>query len=294
MSRSFWIVIAVLAVIIGFYQMQNADTPLVTVNTLPVPAENEIRVCFLDVGQGDSVLIQTIENAVLIDTGEASEQEALFSYLEEAGVQTLDLLVASHPHNDHVGSMADILEKYNVKKVVMPDAVSATATFEKFLQAIEVKDIPTAVTAAGDRLTAGIITLDVLAPEPDADWGEDYNNASLVLRMVHGDTAFLFTGDAEKKSEDIMLANGYPLRSTILKAGHHGSETASSEAFLDTVKPSVVVISNGKDNAYGHPHADMLARLAARPNITNIYRTDQHGSIIMVSDGTVIKLHVPE
>jgi beta-lactamase superfamily II metal-dependent hydrolase len=253
---------------------------------IPVPDAGEIRVYYLNVGQGDSILLQTDENAVLIDAGEYSVRRELLSYLRDAGVTTLDYLIATHPHEDHIGGMIPVLDNFTVNNVVLTEAPGTTAIYESFLEFVEKQNIPVTFPQPDDVISAGIIELSVLAPLDD--YSDDLNNASLVLRMLHGETAFLFTGDAEGPSEQDMLEAGSPVRANILKIGHHGSSTATTPAFLDAVSPAVAVISCGSVNSYGHPHEEVLSRLTERG--IQILRTDENGSIILSTDGTQVYL----
>jgi len=253
-------------------------------------AENEIRAHFIDLGQADGILIQSTKNAVLIDGGEYAMRDTLVNYLRNAGITELDYVVATHPHSDHIGGLATVVEKFDVKNILMPDATNNTAVFEKLLTAIENKGISITVPSVGDKITAGIIEFTVLAPI-----GKDYkdlNNTSLVLRMVYGETAMLLTGDAETVSEKEMLKNGLSLRADVLKAGHHGSRSSTSAEFLDTVRPGTVVVSCGQQNSYGHPHKEFL-ELVSQPerNIT-LLRTDELGTIVIITDGQEVKLYV--
>jgi beta-lactamase superfamily II metal-dependent hydrolase len=168
----------------------------------------------------------------------------------------------------------------------MPDSTNNTSSFENLLIAIEDNNIPVTVPILGERFTAGLISMAVLAPVRGSY--DNLNNDSLVLKLIHGETAFLFTGDAEHASERDMLAGGYNLHAQVLKAGHHGSRTATSEAFLDAVMPRAVVVTCGYGNAYGHPHTELLESLERR-NIP-LYRTDEMGTVVMTSDGQQIRL----
>jgi len=252
-------------------------------------AENEIRSHFIDLGQADGILIQSAKNAVLIDGGEYATRDTLVNYLQNAGITTLDYVVATHPHSDHIGGLATVVEKFEVKNVLMPDATNNTATFEKLLTAIENKGISITVPSVGDKITAGIIEFTVLAPA-----GKDYkdlNDVSLVLRMVYGETAILFTGDAEAVSEKEMLKSGLSLRANVLKAGHHGSRSSSSADFLDVVRPGMVVVSCGRQNSYGHPHKEFLERVGQPERNITLLRTDELGTIIIITDGQEVKLY---
>jgi competence protein ComEC len=252
-------------------------------------AENEIRVHFIDLGQADGILLQSAQNAVLIDGGEYATRDTLVNYLRNAGITTLDYVVATHPHSDHIGGLAAVIQQFYVKNVLMPDATNNTATFEKLLTAIENKGISITVPSVGDKITAGIIKFTVLAPAKDF---KDLNNASLVLRMAHGETAFLFTGDAETLSEKEMLNSGLNLRANVLKAGHHGSRTSTSSEFLDAVRPGTVVVSCGTGNSYGHPHKEFLEIVSQPERNITLLRTDKLGTIIITTNGQEIKLYV--
>jgi len=253
-------------------------------NRAPVPGNNEIFVTFLDVGQGDSILLRSATNAVLIDGGEHRERQVVINYLRRAGIRRLDYVVATHPHSDHIGGLIAVLGQFDVGRVLMPDATHNTTPFENFLEAIENNEIPVTHPAPGDRFRAGIIDLMAVAPIPGHH--ENLNNASIVLRMNHGATSFLFTGDAERLSEEYMLAGGLTLRSNVLKVGHHGSRTSTSAEFLDAINPTIAVISAGADNQFGHPHPEVLELLESRG--VQVYRTDLHGTIRMVTNGQTI------
>jgi beta-lactamase superfamily II metal-dependent hydrolase len=250
-------------------------------------APNEVRVHYIDVGQGDAILVQSARNAVLIDGGDAKAAPALLGYLRSADVTALDYVVATHPHSDHIGGLPQVVRQFAVKGVIMPDAVHTSVTFEKLISAIEKKGIGITVPKAGDTFAAGIIKFTVLAPERKF---KELNNMSVVLRMVHGETAFLFAGDAEDKSEREMLKSRRNLRSDVLKAGHHGSRSSTTAAFLDAVGPSAVVVSCGKGNSYGHPHAETLEKVAEKRRNIKLFRTDEDGTVVIVTDGRRVTL----
>jgi len=254
-----------------------------------VLAENEILVSFIDVGQGESILIRSRSNAVLIDGGEHRERNAVLGYLRSAGVRRLCYVVATHPHSDHIGGLITVLGRLDVGSVVMPDVTHNTATFERFLEVIENNNIPVNFPLPGDRLQAGIIDLLVIAPpSPHPGPASNLNNASIVLRLEHGQNSFMFTGDGERELENWMVNSGVNLAATVLNLGHHGSRTSTMEAFLDAVSPRAVVISLGANNTYGHPHREVVERLNARD--ISIYRTDQLGTIRMITDGQQISI----
>jgi len=254
-----------------------------------VLTDYEVMVSFLDVGQGDSILVRSQDNAVLIDGGEHSQRNVVLNYLRNAGVRRLCYVVATHPHSDHIGGLVHILRQVDVGTVIMPDVTHTTVTFENFLAVIENNNIDVIIPEPGDRVQAGIIDFTVLAPpNPHPGPSTNLNNASIVLRLSHGQTSFIFTGDGERELENWMVNSGQYLRANVLNLGHHGSRTSTTEDFLDAVSPRAVVISLAEDNRYGHPHQEVLDRLNDRG--IRIYRTDQLGTIRMITDGQRINV----
>jgi len=255
-----------------------------------VLADGEILVSFIDVGQGDSILVRSRDNAVLIDGGEHAQRNVVLDYLRNVGVRRLCYVVATHPHSDHIGGLVTVLGRLEIGHVVMPDVTHNTNTFERFLDAIENNNIPVIFPNPGDRLQAGILDFLVIAPpNPHPGPARNLNNTSIVLRLEHGSTSFMFTGDAERELEQWMVNSGVDLSANVLQIPHHGSSSSSTDAFLDAVNPTAAVISLGADNTHGHPHRAVLDRLNAR-NI-RIHRTDQMGTIRMITDGRDIHLH---
>ena len=255
--------------------------------TAPPPAEGEIRIHFIDVGQGDSILVQSTEHAVLIDAGPTVIGPGLASYLEQMGITVLNYVVATHPHADHIGGMPDILDRIRIMELWMPDTAHDTVTFERFLDAIERNNLEITTIQAGATLSAGPIQMTAVAPNSGGH--ENLNNYSIVLHMRHGQTSFLFTGDAEAISEREMIAAGWDLRADVLKVGHHGSRTSSTDEFLDAVDPFAAVIMLGADNQFGHPHQEVLDRFDERG--IRIMRTDELGTIVLFTDGVEIYLY---
>ena len=251
------------------------------------PAQDEIFVSFIDVGQGDSILIRSAGNAVLIDGGEHRHRHRVIQYIREADITKLDIVVATHPHSDHIGSFPTVLSLFDVGLVAMPDVTHNTETFANFLEAITNNDLDVVFPLTGDVFQAGIIHLEVLSPSFVSD---DINNSSIVLRLSHGGTSFVFTGDAEREAEEIMLASGLDISADVLKVGHHGSRTSTTQRFLEAVSPRFAVITVGANNPFGHPHLDVVNRLHDAG--TEIFRTDVHGNILMSTDGKEITIHV--
>lgn len=255
-------------------------------------ASGTLEVYFFDVGQGDSELIRLPggEN-ILIDAGTSSTEDELVGELRSLGAETLDLVVATHPHADHIGGMAAVIDAFDVRQVVMPRVsesdMPTTKTYENLLQSIADKGLTITPAEPGDELlSSGGAVLTVLAPNGE-DYG-DLNNYSVVLRLTYGEDSFLFTGDAEEASEEEMLSLDWPLTATVLKCGHHGSETSTSPAFLDAVSPQYAVISCGVDNDYGHPDAVTLEKLEAAG--AEVFRTDLQGTILASTDGSGVTM----
>lgn len=250
-------------------------------------AKQPLSVHYIDVGQGDSILIKSEGLNVLIDAGERGNGEAVLSYLEAQEVKSLDYVIATHPHSDHIGSMEDVLKKIPVSNIILPkltqESTPTTKTYENFLQAV--KDSGAKVIAAEPGKTYGGArsVLTVLGPCQQED---DLNNMSVVARLDFGSTSFLFTGDAETPSENAILKKGMDVQADVLKMGHHGSKTSSGNAFLSEVEPALCVISCGAGNDYGHPHEETLKKLEKR-GITP-FRTDQDGAIVVGSDGSTL------
>lgn len=240
----------------------------------------ELQVHFIDVGQGDSIYIKTPSKNILIDAGERGD--TVVNYLKELDVSSLDLVISTHPHSDHIGGLVNVLRALEVKEVIDPGIVHTSKTFEDYLTLIDEKDIVFTEGWPGDVRDLGdSVMLEILHPrEPKSN---DLNNASVVARLSFGEISFLFTGDAEKKSEKEILDQGFDIKSTILKAGHHGSSTSTGEDFLNAVSPETVIIMCGEGNSYGHPHEEIIEMLESYD--INIYRTDISGTIVIITDG---------
>jgi competence protein ComEC len=258
--------------------------PTKTATETPVPTatseKKDLTVSYIDVGQGDSILIQSPDGkSALIDGGEAGS--GALQYLQSKNVTHLDLMVATHPHSDHIGGLVEVLKTIPTDRVVTNGQPHTTNVYENFLDAIAAAKAEYIEVKRGDTIPLGTLVFQVLSPV-SATSG-DLNNNSVVLRLEYGNTSFLFTGDAQTNAESGMIASGLPLKAEILKAGHHGSSTSSSPAFLAQVQPAVAVYSAGIGNSYGHPHAETIAALTAIG--AKIYGTDANGTITVTTDG---------
>ena len=253
----------------------------------PLPVDSgssgELKVSYLDVGQGDSIFLELPDSkTMLIDAGNPENASFVSAYIRSAGYSKIDYVVATHPHDDHIGGLPEVVKAFEIGAIYMPKVGSNTASFEKLLTEIERKGYKITTARAGvNILQDGILRIDILAPVKDSY--RDLNNYSAVIKLVYGSTSFIFMGDAEKLSERQITAD---VNSDVLKVGHHGSDYSSGSSFIKKVSPRFAVISVGKDNDYGHPSSKTLTALAK--NKVTTYRTDLEGTIVFRSDGAAI------
>lgn len=249
---------------------------------------------FVDVDQGDGIVIFCDETTLVIDGGEAEKSDRVISLLKENDIKTVDCYIATHPHADHIGAAADIISGFFVKNVMMTQFselnTPTSVPYEKMMTAIRDKKSEIIYAKGGDSFDFGLVHLDVFAPISETS---DYNDMSLVVKLTYKGVSFLFTGDAGTTVENQMMGAEYDLHATVLKVGHHGSNSSTGEVFLQKVDPAVAVISCGYQNDYGHPDAEVLQRLK-KENVT-VYRTDSQGTISLYSDGRrIITENKPE
>lgn len=247
---------------------------------------SKMMVHFIDVGQGDSILVESDGRYMLIDAGENNKGTTVVNYLKDQGVDKLDYIIGTHPHSDHIGGMDTVLNSFSVGKVIMPDTIHTTQTFEDVLDAIDKNNIKITKAKVGNQYTIGNAEFVIISPN-----GSDYNdlnNYSIGIKLTNGSDIFLLVGDAEAISENEMMKNGISLKADVLKLGHHGSAYSSQSNFLDQVKPKYAVVSAGEDNQYGHPHQETVQRIKDRD--IPLYRTDQQGTIVFTSDGKSISV----
>ncbi len=247
----------------------------------------QLKVSYIDVGQADSILIQQGSSSMLIDAGNNGDSETVKSYISSQGITKLDFVVGTHPHEDHIGGLDYVINNFQIGKIYMPKATSTTKTFQDVITAIKNKGMQISEPTVGETFKVGEANCTILGPINSKN--DDLNTYSIVIKVVFGNNKFLFTGDAQDSSEQDMINKGFDLSADVLKVGHHGSHTSTSQAFLDKVNPKYAVISVGKGNDYGHPHQEVMTRLQAK-NIP-VYRTDENGTIVATSDGTNIKFN---
>lgn len=241
---------------------------------------------FIDVGQGDSILVQVNNKNMLIDAGPADSRENLLDYLSLLNINNLDYVIATHPHEDHIGNMAYIIDKYNVLNFYAPKITNNTKSFETMVEALVRKDLKINVIKAGIRSISLGKNTKVEVFSPSSDNYENINNYSPIIKISHGNNSFLLTGDAEELIEKEVINSNYNLKSDLLKIGHHGSSSSTSKEFFYKVNPSITVISVGKNNSYGHPTKKILETIKN----SKILRTDQKGTILILSDGKSLKM----
>lgn len=266
------VLLLVLALAIG---ATGCPTPTLT----PTPSPT-LQVHYINVGQGDSILLDLDEVEVLIDGGDRSP--GVVAYLRDYVDGTLEAMIATHPHADHIGGLIAVLDSFEVEQIWLNGDTHTTQTYSDFVDKVNAEGADVREARRGDTIQVGDLTFKVLYPT--ATLVDDINNNSIVLKLSYGDVDFLFTGDAEHEAESSMLGAGVLADIDILKVGHHASRTSSSQLFLDTVRPEVAVYMAGTDNKYGHPHEETISALC-NAGVT-VYGTDVHGIIIVTTDGT--------
>lgn len=253
---------------------------IVSIGQHKVP-DDQLQVHFISVGQGDSELIKlpTGEN-VLIDAGPPDCKENLINYLKNKGVKEINMAIATHPHTDHIGCMKDVFESFKVDNIMRPDCDYDSSVYTSFLYSIEENKINEIIAKPGYTFDEGKAHFEVLGPLKKYD---DVNDMSVVVMMTYGNNKFLFTGDMQSDAEKDLINAGYNLNANVLKVGHHGSDTASSQEFLKAVSPSIAVIEVGAGNEYNLPKDQIITRIAQ--NGSTVYRTDKSGNIVVCSNG---------
>ncbi len=255
----------------------------------PAPTEapteplGELKVHFIDVNHGDSMLVECNGEFMLVDAGESYAGPTVISYLQNLGVEKLDVVVSTHPHSDHMTGFTTVLQEFTLRKVYRSYRTSEEPFYINFISVLKEKSITPVVANLGDSFTLGKATVTVIGPVTQYS---NVNNDSLVLMIEFGANRFLLTGDMEQMAENDLLAAKADLKADVLKLGHHGSNSSTSAAFLDAVQPKYGVISVGRKNAHNLPDAGPLFRMEER-NIA-VYRTDTMGTIVATSDGTNI------
>ena len=268
----FLFIMLFLAAAYVLFNRQGEDAP---------PAEGgSLQVHFIDVGQADAALVICDGHYMLIDGGNAEDSDLVYSYLERHGAKNLDYMVASHAHEDHIGGLSGALNYAAVDTALCPVTEYSSKVFQNMVSYLAKQGKELTVPEPGDQFSLGAAQVEILGPVQEYS---DTNNTSIVLRIDYGETSFLFTGDMETGAEADLLDSGADVRATVLKVGHHGSDTSTSDEFLEAVAPEIALISVGTGNTYGHPVPSILEKLENRG--IEIYRTDLAGSVVVTSDG---------
>lgn len=255
--------------------VENLDNVTITTGNdciTTIPNDGNLRVYCLDVGQGDSILISNNEKTMLIDASTNEMGNTVVKYLQDLGISKIDYLVGTHPHEDHIGGLDNVIKNFEIGSIYMPNVPATTKTYEDVLKAVASKKLKITTPNVGDIFYVGDAKCEVMAV---GDNKKEFNECSIVIKMDFNGVSYLFTGDANDVVES---SRSWP-EIDILKVGHHGSRTSTTTEFLNQIKPKIALISVGKDNKYGHPTEDALSRLT---NIgSKIYRTDEDETILI-------------
>lgn len=260
---------------------------LVSVTAATMPDDN-LHISFLDVGEGDAILIQKDNQQILVDGGPSSQAISLgLGNKIPFWDRTIDLLVLTHPHSDHLSGLVEVLRRFQVKQVLYPDSDYESPLYDEWLRLIEAKNIKATIARAGQQVDLNGAVIKVLNPRatPLTGTASDIDNNIVVLRLSMDNVSFLFTADIGQEAEFKLITDRAELSSTVLKVAHHGSDTSTTPEFLAVVNPQLAIISVSADNKFGHPSDEVLERLKERLGSENIYRTDQHGTIEFITDG---------
>lgn len=284
-QRAISLLLLVLVVLTScsYLDQQNQWNENVGHDEQPAVFQENISVHFIDVGQGDSILIQLpSQQNMLIDAGDNNKGQVVVDYLKAQDVTRIDFLVATHPHADHIGGMDQVIDEFDIGAIYMPKVAHTTNTYLDVLEAIDRKGLTIKAAVAGMNIPIEGVEAEILAPDSDMK-SDNLNDYSIVIKLTYGETVFLFQGDAEKKSEQDILASYTDIKADVIKLGHHGSSTSSTAKYIEAVDPDYAIITLGKDNKYGHPHRETIA-LMDEMGIT-VLRTDRDGTIVAISDG---------
>lgn len=247
-----------------------------------IPVNSTFSIHFIDVGQADAALVECDGHFMLIDGGNKADSNVMYTVLKNADVDHLDIVVGTHAHEDHIGGIPGAFNYATAELTLCPVTSYDSEAFDDFKRYAQSRGGGLTIPSVGDEYTLGNATVAILG----VNSGSEPNDTSIILMIRYGETSFLFTGDAEREAEQAVLSTGADLSATVLKVGHHGSDTSTTYPFLREIMPVYAVISVGEDNSYGHPTDNTLSRL--RDADVQVYRTDLHGDIYLTSDGKTV------
>lgn len=252
------------------------DGTITNISNNNTSVDSNLKIYFFDVGQADSILVMNSDKTMLIDAGNNQDGKLIVDYLNSLGISKIDYLIGTHPHEDHIGGLDNVINSFDIGTIYMPEVETNTKTFEDVLDAVYNKNMTITAPNIGYTFNVGECVCTIMSIDNDA---KELNLSSIVIRMTFGNQSYLFTGDMEEENEKNI---NWP-KTNVLKVAHHGSNTSSSIDFLKSVSPEIAVISVGKDNSYGHPTKTIINRLNSIG--ATIYRTDTDGTILLTSDG---------
>lgn len=279
---TFYIMLLIAALLAGCSFQQNTSSGSVSV----FPDALQLQAHFINVGKADSILLVQGEHAMLIDGGNQADEDIVAGYIKGLGIDTLEYVIATHPHEDHIGGLTKVIRSFKIQNFILPDVTHSTQAFENMLDAAERKGLKFGKPDLPTTYSLGEASFQILAPN-SSDY-EQLNNYSVVCKATYREVSMLFCGDAEAVSEKEMLEKEYDLSATLLKAGHHGSNSSNTAEFLAEVQPQVVVITVDETDRTGGPGKTALQSL--RETGADIYRSDEDGNIIALSDGQTLEI----
>ena len=283
-------IVIVLIAVIMYPNVQNEIRNEKNSISTAIPIEGELQMHVIDVGQGDSILFLQKDCVMLVDCGPKNKATYVIEYLKQLGISKIDILVGTHAHEDHMGGMSEIIRNFEIETLYTPDHTKDTITtkwYMDFLDAVAEKEVNWEYPKLAQKFYLGSALIQVVSEGVKED--TNLNNQSIGLRVSFGDTDIVLTGDAEEKAERQMLSSGLDLEAEIYKVAHHGSDTSTSEDFLEEINPQYAIISVGKDNSYGHPTKSVIQRLEKKK--IEVHRTDEEGNIVLSTDGKNVTFH---
>lgn len=279
-------IIAILIVLLYNYYTKDIEPSNANKENIPVINEvtSDLQIYYFDVGQADSILILNNDTAMLIDAGNNADGPLLVDYIKnKLKINKIDIVVGTHPHEDHIGGIDDIINNFDIEDIYLPEVITTTKTFEDMIAAIENKDLAISIPEIGEKFKLGEADFEVIYTGTD---DKDLNATSIIINMLYGEKTYLFTGDTTEEVEDTILNKNIDI--DVLKVAHHGSRYSSSYEFLKIATPEYAIVSVGEENSYEHPHQEAINRIKKHTN--NIYMTKDVGTILLTSDGKEIQI----